>query len=48
VGGRQGSPLHDPENELQLKSIEERLDTIDKNSFLGLSPLILCFYFGWC
>jgi hypothetical protein len=35
VGGRQGSPLHDPENELQLKSIEERLDTIDKKFFFG-------------
>ena len=35
VGGRQSSPLHDPENEVQLNSIEERLDTIDKKFYFG-------------
>jgi hypothetical protein len=33
VGGRQGSPLHDPENELELSSIEARLDAIDKKLY---------------
>ncbi len=34
VGGRQGSPLHDPETELELNSIEARLVAIDKKLYL--------------
>ncbi|PMD16714.1 hypothetical protein NA56DRAFT_649275 [Hyaloscypha hepaticicola] len=34
-GGRQGSPLHDPGIELELNSIEVRLDAIDKTLYFG-------------
>jgi hypothetical protein len=44
VGGRQGSPLHDLETELELSSIEARLDAIDKELYLcavGLHSLVI-------